>query len=324
MGDILSLAAGNLISPIILSFALGVAAAMARSDLSFPEAVAKGMSLYLLFAIGFKGGASVADHGIDLKLGLTMLAGIVLSFMIPFVAFALLRLLSKLSTVDAAAVAGHYGSISIVTFVASTSVLETQGIAAEGYMVAIAAVMEAPAILSALWLVARGGQARMDKELYREILLNGSIVLLVGSFLIGSITGKDGLDQIAPLIISPFQGVLCLFLLDMGLVAGRGLRSGAKEIGGGGLAFGLIMPPIGATFGLAAAMLLGLSPGGGALLMTLAASASYIAVPAAMRVALPEANPSVYLTLSLGVTFPFNLVLGIPIYVAVANAALGG
>lgn len=324
MGDILALAASNLVSPIILSFVLGVAAAMARSDLSFPEAIAKGMSLYLLFAIGFKGGASVADHGIDLKLGLTMVAGLVLSFIIPFVAFALLRVLSKLSTIDAAAVAGHYGSISIVTFVASTSVLQSQGIAAEGYMVAIAAVMEAPAILSALWLVAKGGESRMDATLYREILLNGSIVLLVGSFLIGWITGEEGLMQVAPLIIAPFQGVLCLFLLDMGLVAGRGLRQGAKEIGGGGFVFGVIMPPIGACFGLLAAMLLGLSPGGAALLMTLSASASYIAVPAAMRVALPEANPSVYLTLSLGVTFPFNLVLGIPIYAAVASAVLGG
>ncbi|MEL7115206.1 MAG: sodium-dependent bicarbonate transport family permease [Pseudomonadota bacterium] len=327
MTDILALAANNLVSPIILSFALGVAAALARSDLSFPEAVAKGMSIYLLFAIGFKGGASVADHGIDLRLALTMVAGLVLSFVIPFVAFGLLRVLSRLSTIDAAAVAGHYGSISIVTFVASTSVLETQGIAAEGYMVAIAAVMEAPAILSALWLVARstgGSEARLDAGLYREILLNGSIVLLVGSFLIGWITGNDGLDQIAPLIVTPFQGVLCLFLLDMGLVAGRGLRAGSKEIGLGGVLFGVIMPPIGAAFGLVAALALGLSVGGAALLMTLSASASYIAVPAAMRVALPEANPSIYLTLSLGVTFPFNLVLGIPLYVAVASALIGG
>lgn len=141
MPDILALAANNLTSPIILSFVLGVVAALARSDLSFPEAVAKGMSLYLLFSIGFKGGASVADHGIDLTLGLTIVAGIILSFAIPFIAFGLLRVLSRLSNVDAAAVAGHYGSISIVTFVAASSVIEGQGLAAEGYMVAIAAVM---------------------------------------------------------------------------------------------------------------------------------------------------------------------------------------
>lgn len=172
--------------------------------------------------------------------------------------------------------------------------------------------------------MARSGQGRLDAELWREILLNGSIVLLVGAFLIGGATGKDGLDQIAPFIVTPFQGVLCLFLLDMGLVAGRGLRGGLRDIGAGGLVFGLVMPPIGAALGLLVALILGLSPGGAALLMTLSASASYIAVPAAMRVALPEANPSVYLTLSLGVTFPFNLVFGIPLYLSVAQAVLGG
>ncbi len=325
MGDILSLAAANLLSPIILSFALGLAASLARSDLSIPEAVAKGLSIYLLFAIGFKGGVSVASHGIDATLGLTLLAGLILSFALPFIAYILLRALSSLSPTDAAATAGHYGSISIVTFVAGTSVLESQGIGAEGYMVAVAAVMEAPAILSALWLAARGsGGTKIDATLWREILLNGSIVLLVGSFLIGWVTGEDGLAEIESFIVAPFKGVLCLFLLDMGLVAGRGLRGGRGVLGGGAVAFGLIMPPIGAAFGLLMALALGLSAGGAALLMTLSASASYIAVPAAMRVALPEANPSVYLTLSLGVTFPFNLVIGIPAYVAVATALIGG
>lgn len=325
MDGLFSLALANLSSPIILFFALGFAAAFARSDLSVPEAVAKGMSLYLLFAIGFKGGASVADHGIDGRLMSSILAGVILSFLIPFVAFALLRAMSRLSTVDAAATAAHYGSISIVTFVASSSVISGSGLDAEGYMVAVAAVMEAPAILSALWLVARsGGDGKMEPGLIREILLNGSIVLLVGSFLIGLITGNDGLEMIAPFIIAPFNGVLCLFLLDMGLVAGRGLRSARDDLRPPLLAFGLIMPPIGATFGLVAGLLIGLSPGGVALLMTLAASASYIAVPAAMRVALPDANPSIYLTLSLGVTFPFNLTLGIPAYLAVAEMVAGG
>jgi hypothetical protein len=324
LGDILALAADNLLSPIILSFALGLAAALARSDLSIPEAVAKGLSIYLLFAIGFKGGASVASHGIDLTLGLSLLAGLVLSFALPFAAYALLRAMTALSATDAAATAAHYGSISIVTFVAATSVLASQGIAAEGYMVAVAAVMEAPAILSALWLVARNsGGAQMDATLWREILLNGSIVLLTGAFLIGWATGADGLAEIESFIVAPFKGVLCLFLLDMGLVAGRGLRQSRGAVRPGAVAFGLIMPPIGAAAGLAAALLLGLSTGGAVLMMTLAASASYIAVPAAMRVALPEANPSVYLTLSLGVTFPFNLVLGIPLYVAVATWATG-
>jgi hypothetical protein len=324
--QILSLAATNLLSPIILSFVLGVLAALARSDLNFPEAVAKGMSIYLLFAIGFKGGVAVADHGVDLRLALSLLAGVVLSAVLPFIAFFLLQSMTHLSRLDAAAVAAHYGSISIVTFVAGTSVLEASGIASEGYMVAVAAAMEAPAILSALWLISRGGGdgKRMDGELMREIMLNGSIVLLVGAFFIGWITGAEGLAKIDSFIVTPFQGVLCLFLLDMGLVAGRGLRAGGAVLRAGPLLFGVLMPLIGSALGLGVGLALGLSTGGVALFMVLSASASYIAVPAAMRVALPEADPSIYLTLSLGVTFPFNLTLGIPLYIAVASAATGG
>ena len=324
MDQILSLAASNLLSPIILSFALGVAASLARSDLSVPEAAAKALSIYLLFAIGFKGGVSVAAHGIDLRLGLTLLAGIVLSSGLPLIAFGLLQVMTGLSRLDAAAVAAHYGSISIVTFVAATSVLQSSGIDSEGYMVAVAAAMEAPAILSALWLISRSGDSRrMDNELLREILLNGSIVLLVGAFAIGWITGEDGLAEISSFIVAPFKGVLCLFLLDMGLVAGRGLRGRSAVLRPGVLAFGILMPLVGATLGCLLGLGLGLSTGGVALMMVLSASASYIAVPAAMRVALPEANPSIYLTLSLGVTFPFNLTLGIPLYVAVAAALAG-
>jgi hypothetical protein len=328
MDQILTLAAENLLSPIILFFVLGFAAAYAKSDLTVPEAVAKAMSLYLLFAIGFKGGASVASHGVDTALILSLVAGVVLSFVLPLVAFALLRVMSGLDVTNAAAVAAHYGSISIVTFVAGTSVLDSAGLAGEGFMVAVAAAMEAPAILAALWLIARYGDKtnseEMDGELLREILLNGSIVLLIGSFLIGAITGADGLARIESFIVAPFQGVLCLFLLDMGLVAGRGLRSAAGVLRPGLLAFGIVMPLVGSLFGLAAGMLIGLSAGGVALFMVLSASASYIAVPAAMRVALPEANPSIYLTLSLGVTFPFNLTLGIPIYLAIARTVTGG
>ena len=328
MDQILSLAAENLLSPIILFFVLGFAAAYAKSDLTVPEAVAKAMSLYLLFAIGFKGGASVASHGVDTTLILSLVAGVVLSFLLPLIAFALLRVMSGLDVTNAAAVAAHYGSISIVTFVAGTSVLDSAGLTSEGVMVAVAAAMEAPAILAALWLIARYGDKsnseEMDGELLREILLNGSIVLLIGSFLIGAITGADGLARIESFIVAPFQGVLCLFLLDMGLVAGRGLRSASGVLRPGLLAFGIVMPLVGSVFGLAAGMLIGLSAGGVALFMVLSASASYIAVPAAMRVALPEANPSIYLTLSLGVTFPFNLTLGIPIYLAIARTVTGG
>jgi hypothetical protein len=323
MADIIAIAGANLLSPVILCFVLGLAAALARSDLTVPEAAAKAMSIYLLFSIGFKGGTSVAAHGMEGRLVATIVAGVVLSFVLPFIAFGLLRVMTRLGRLDAAAVAAHYGSISIVTFVAATSVLEGRGIAAEGYMVAVAAAMEAPAILSALWIVSRGGDRRAEAGLMREILLNGSIVLLVGSFIIGLVTGEQGLARISSFIVAPFQGVLCLFLLDMGLVAGRGLRGQRGVLGAGVVAFGVLMPLIGATLAMVAGLMIGLSAGGLALLMVLGASASYIAVPAAMRVALPEANPSIYLTLSLGVTFPFNLTLGIPVYVAVAER-LGG
>ncbi|MEO1250187.1 MAG: sodium-dependent bicarbonate transport family permease [Pseudomonadota bacterium] len=328
MGGFFDLAIANLGSPLILSFVLGLAAALARSDLSFPEAAAKALSIYLLFAIGFKGGVSVSQYGIDMALFSALVAGVVLSALVPFLAFGLLKVMTRLNRTDAAAVAGHYGSISIVTFVAATSVLQSQGIASEGYMVAVAAAMEAPAILSALWLVGgsggRGEQSRMDASLGREILLNGSIVLLIGSFVIGIITGEEGLAEIEAFIVSPFKGALCIFLLDMGLIAGRGIRNSRGVITTGLFAFGILMPVIGAALGTAAGLLIGLSPGGVFLLATLSASASYIAVPAAMRVALPEADPGIYLTLSLAITFPFNLTLGLPLYLYVASAITGG
>ncbi len=328
MGELFALAAQNLLTPTILCFGLGMFAALARSDLSVPEAAAKMMSIYLLFAIGFKGGVAVAGHGFDGLLAMALLGGIALSFLLPILAFALLRAITRLSSLDAAAVAAHYGSISIVTFVTASAVLTSQGIAAEGFMVAVAAAMEAPAIVSAMWLAARSGggdaaQVKADARLWREIMLNGSIVLLVGAFLVGAVTGEAGMSRIDAFIVAPFQGVLCLFLLDMGIVAGRGLRSARNVITMGLLAFGIAMPLLGAAAGLAMALLIGLGTGGTALMMTLAASASYIAVPAAMRVALPAANPAVSLTLSLGITFPFNLIFGIPAYLAVAKAVIG-
>jgi uncharacterized protein len=319
MTSALELASANLLSPMVLFFVLGFVATVLRSDLSVPESIAKALSLYLMLAIGFKGGVGVAQHGLDTTLVLAVLAGIVLSALIPLVAFRLLSATTQLTRTDAAAVAAHYGSISIVTFLAATQALQGSGIAFEGYMVAVAAAMETPAIVVALWL-ARRGSPGMDSSTLREVLLNGSIVLLVGSFLIGMATGEPGLKSIAPFIVDPFKGILCLFLLDMGLIAGRGLREGRTHMSPSLVIFGLYMPLVGAAFGAVAAYLVGLSVGGTALMITLAASASYIAVPAALRLALPEARPSIYLPLSLGVTFPFNLTLGIPLYVAAALA----
>jgi hypothetical protein len=322
MENAIAMLANNLLVPTILFFALGLVAAVMRSDLSIPEGAAKVMSIYLLFAIGFKGGVSISESGGSGKLFATLVAGAVLSLLMPFLAYGLLRVMTRLSQLDAAAVAGHYGSISIVTFVTAANLLETQGISSEGYIVAVAAVMEVPAILSALWLAARSRPGtKLDAHLLRDILANGSIVLLVGAFVIGAITGKDGLEQIDHFIIVPFTGVLCLFLLDMGLSAGRSLMENRRDLSVGLFAFGCLMPLIGSLLGLGLSMVIGLSQGGTFLFMTLAASASYIAVPAAMRIALPEAKSGVYLSASLGITFPFNLTLGLPLYAWLAGCA---
>lgn len=329
----LALALSNLLSPPVLFFALGLAAALAKSDLAIPEQVAKTLAIYLMIAIGFKGGVEVAKFGFDTGLIMALVGGAVLSALIPMVAFVYLRTLSKLDTTNAAAVAAHYGSISIVTLVAATQAVQSLGLVHEGYIVAVAAVMETPAILTALWLASRAntkaepGEVQADdgqrSELMREIMLNGSVVVLVGAFIIGWITGEEGLARIAPFIVDPFQGILCLFLLDMGVVAGRGLRQGAKLLDWRLVVFGLTMPLVGGAMAVPVAWAIGLQPGGAALFITLAASASYIAVPAAMRVALPEAKPAIYLTLSLGITFPFNLTLGIPLYAAVGQMIAG-
>ena len=330
MDQLLGLAVANLLSPVVLFFVLGLGAALLRSDLEVPQAVAKAMALYLMLAIGFKGGAEVAGHGADLRLFATLMLGMLLSFVIPFIAFAILRSLGTLRQIDAGAVAAHYGSISVVTFAVAVERLQALGIASEGYLVAVAAAMETPAIVAGLWLARRGASGGTSEAtgslgspdkgtLLREVALNGSVVMLVGAFVIGWITGQAGLEAVSPFIIDPFKGVLCLFLLDMGLIAGRGLRGKQSELKLPLIAFGIYMPLISAALGSLCAALLGLSAGGAALLITLAASASYIAVPAAMRLALPDARPGIYLTLSLGVTFPFNLSLGIPLYIALGQ-----
>lgn len=330
MQDILALATANLLSPAVLFFALGFAGTMAGSQLTLPEAVAKTLSIYLMLAIGFKGGVAVAEHGLGIDIALALIAGMALSALIPLAAFALLTVMARLDRVDRAAVAAHYGSISIVTFVAGSEALRLAGLEFEGYLVAVAAVMETPAILVALYLArsarpATGaGEAKSDPRnegLMSEVMLNSSVVVLVGSFVIGFLAGPKGLADIGPFIVDPFKGVLCLFLLDMGAVAGRGIRSGWKHMNPGLVLFGLIMPYVGAAFALAAGIVIGLSTGGVALLMVLGASASYIAVPAALRLALPEARPAIYLTLSLGITFPMNLTIGIPAYIALAQMA---
>ncbi|MFO1116622.1 MAG: sodium-dependent bicarbonate transport family permease [Beijerinckiaceae bacterium] len=313
------IAAQNLLSPMALFFALGFAAALARSDLAVPEAVAKLLSLYLLMSIGFKGGVEVAHHGLTRPLATTIGAGVLLSFALPFVAYALLRATTRVSPVDAASIAGHYGSISAVTFAAVTGVLTQLAIPYEGFFPAVAAAMETPAIFAALAIAGASGRKGAAPGMLREIALNGSIVMLLGSFVIGAISGGRGMTMLKPFIVDPYAGFLCLFLLDMGLVAGRGLAKGRRYITPALGVFAIAMPLVGACCAAALAWAIGLSAGGAAVLITLAASASYIAAPAAMRLALPEANPGIALTLSLALTFPFNLLVGIPLYIAAAR-----
>jgi hypothetical protein len=319
---------GNLLSPMVLFFLLGALAAMVKSDLVIPESIAKGMSIYLMVAIGFKGGTAVAEHGVDWQLFLTLVFGGLLSFALPFAAYGLLRRLTRAGRIDASAIAAHYGSISIVTFISAAEFLASNGAPGEGFLVATAAVMEFPAILAGLWLAGRalskdGGSQFDTPSLLREVLVNGSVVLLIGSFAIGLLTGDEGTEAVKPFLLDPFKGVLCIFLLDMGLVAAQRLR-GTQGLDWRLLLFALYMPLIGAAAGLLGGWAIGLSEGGVTLLAVLGASASYIAVPAAMRLALPQANPGLYLACSLAITFPFNMLLGIPLYWSCARFLTGG
>jgi uncharacterized protein len=318
MSDILS----TLASPVILFFVLGAFASFARSDLSIPESVSKGMSLYLMAAIGLKGGVEVSAAGFNSQMLVTGLAGIILSFALPFVGFQLLRRVGGLDAVNAGAVAAHYGSVSVVTFVTGFAVLQANGMAPAGWMVAVLALMETPAIIAGL-LLARGSLSGLGRtgnaegfgqhSVWREVLLNGPVVLLVGAFLIGVIAGKSGYQPVSFFFTDLFRGVLCLFLLDMGLIAARRLRE-ARSLTIPLALLAILLPLVNAGFGLLACLLIGLSGGTAAAFLILCASASYIAVPAAMRLALPDADAGLYLAMSLAITFPFNIIVGIPLY----------
>ncbi|WP_425417559.1 sodium-dependent bicarbonate transport family permease [Oricola indica] len=329
MDSIFSLAIANLLTPMVLFFGLGLLAGALRSDLTLPEAVSKGISLYLMLAIGFKGGAELGSSGLTGSILTAMFAAVMLSFVMPAIAFFLLRMMTRLGSVDRAAISAHYGSISVVTFVAAAGFLTYEGVAYGGFMVALMALMETPAIVSGLAL-ARLGHSEpgaqktplMTRKVAHEIFLSGSIVLLMGSFAIGWITGHDGMKIMAPVIDDPFKAVLAVFLLDMGLLVGRRIGDFAS-VGASLIAFGILMPIVGAFLGFLSALAIGMESGDAMLLMVLAASASYIVVPAAMRLSLPQANPAIYVTLSLAVTFPFNLVVGIPLYFSIAQTFLG-
>ncbi len=311
-------------SPVILFFLLGLLAATLRSELAIPEAMAKGMSLYLMAAIGLKGGVAVAKSGVDLEIALALATGILASLLMPLLAYAALRHFARLDQINAGAVAAHYGSVSVVTFVTANEVLGVMAMPPAGYMVAVLAVMETPAILTGL-LLARKGQSETDqnrRELLREVFLNASVVLLLGSFAIGVIAGSEGFEEVKPLFDSGFKGVLCLFLLDMGLIAARRLMD-ARALTWRLTVLAIIFPLFNGTLGVIAGTAIGLDPGSAAAFGVLCASASYIAVPAAMRLALPEADPGIYLSMSLSLTFPFNILFGIGLFAALANHLAG-
>lgn len=321
--DALELARANLLSPMVLAFALGLAATLLKSDLKLPDALYDTLSVYLLLAIGLKGGAELSVTPLRALLG-PALATLALGVGIPLWCYAILRSLGRFGVADAAALAAHYGSVSAVTFIACLGFLDKAGVPYEGFMPALVALLEAPAIVVALGLarLRLGGRGGWGEALH-ELLTGKSIVLLAGGLLIGWISGKPGVAAVAPLFVDLFKGALVLFLLEMGLITARRFRDLAR-VGPFLLAFGVIMPVLHGLLGIALGRLAGLSLGGATVLAVLAASASYIAAPAAVRIALPEANPSLYLTASLAVTFPFNLALGLPLYYQLARAVYGG
>lgn len=326
-----SVALDNFLSPPILFFFLGIAAVLVRSDLEIPQPIPKFLSLYLMLAIGFRGGVELGHGGAGSPVLLLLLAAVAMSALVPLWCYVILR--RRLDIYNAATIAATYGSISAVTFVTATAFLDRAGIPYGGYMVAAMALMEAPAIVVAVILArvavarSRAGQAGTDTgapeagagegwgNLLRDALFNSSVFLILGSLLVGMITGERGQAALHPFTNELFSGILCFFLLDMGIVAARRLRD-LRATGGFLLGFAIVVPLVNAGLGVALATLLGLGTGDALLFTILCASASYIAVPAAMRLALPEANPGLSLPLALAVTFPLNITLGLPLYLA--------
>jgi hypothetical protein len=313
-----------MLDAVVLFFLLGLFARLVKSDLRLPEALYETLSIYLLLAIGLKGGIELSKQPM-LELLPQILACMALGFAIPLVLTPLLRLLG-LSRVDAASLAAHYGSVSVVTFAVASAYLVAQGEPAESHAALWVAIMEAPGIVAGI-LLARLGVTDQDGrpaprvawgELAHDVFLGKSVLLLAGGLLIGAVMGEAGTAPIAPVFMAPFKGVLALFLLELGLVAGGRLgelkRYGVRLVG-----FALLIPPVLALAGALTGLALGLSTGGIAIFATLSASASYIAAPTAMRMAVPEANAALSITAALGLTFPFNIVLGVPLYLEMAR-----
>ncbi|GAA6754868.1 permease [Thermus sp. 2.9] len=317
--DALELLRLNFLSPMVLAYFLGMAARLLKSDLAFPEALYTAISIYLLFAIGFKGGVELAHTPLAVVL-LPALFTLALGLFRPFPAYFLARRFLGVSRQDAAALAAHYGSVSAVTFLAALTFVQAVGHTAEGFMPTLVALLEVPGIVVAL-LLGKRQSGRLSEALH-EVLTGKSVVLMLGGLLIGLLSGEAGMERVKSFFVDPYQGVLTLFLLDLGMVAASRL-SVLRQVGFRLVLFGVGLALFHGVLGVYLGLKAGLSVGGAAVLGAMSASASYIAAPAAVRIALPEANPSLYLTASLAVTFPFNLILGIPIYHALAKA-IGG
>ena len=301
---------------------LGVAATLLRSDLRFPEPLYVGLTIYLLVAIGFKGGVALSEAGLG-KVWLPGLAAMLLGAGIPLWTYPVLRFLGRMKPVDAAAISAHYGSVSAVTFIAATNYLRSLHLPFPDYASAFLAVMEAPAILVGVILgklasPRTGGLGPVLRKALHEASTGRSVLLLVGALISGWLSGKKGGETTAGFFVSPFQGVLALFLLEMGMVAARRFDD-LRRVGPFLLLFGVLAPVLNAVAGAWLGHAVGMGLGGTMLLAALAASASYIAAPAAMRMSLPEANPTLYLTSALAITFPFNITLGLPLYLELAR-----
>jgi len=315
----------SVIDPVILFFLLGLAARLLRSELRLPAAVYELVSMLLLLAIGLKGGIELAKQPLAYLLP-QVAAVIAMGLLLPLLAFPVLLYVGRLKRADAASIAAHYGSVSVATYAVATAWFANRQIDFEAHMPLLLAVLEVPAILVGI-VLARGLSRQMPLgAVAHEVFLGKGIVLLVGGLLIGWVAGPDGVESIKPLFFDLFKGILALFLLEMGLITAAQFdslrRHGAFLVG-----FGIAMPLFSSLIGAALGLALGLSVGGTAMLAILAASASYIAVPAAMRISVPEANPTLSLAAALGVTFPFNVLVGIPLYYALAQRAhafLGG
>ncbi|MGJ3243945.1 MAG: sodium-dependent bicarbonate transport family permease [Opitutales bacterium] len=318
----IALLAENLSSPPILFFLLGILARLVKSDLEFPQPLPKFFSYYLLLAIGFKGGMALHGATLTAQVWGALTFAVLLSAIMPCGAFFILR--KRLGTADAAALAAAYGSISAVTFVTGIAFLNARDVPYGGHMVAAMALMESPAIVVGLLLARLGGKKHSDLverrpfglgSIFHEAFFNGSVFLLLGSLAIGWIAGGKA-ENLMPFTHEIFYGMLCFFLCDMGLVTARRFDA-LKKAGLFAIGFAILFPLFGAVLALGGALALDLEPGNAFLLVLLGASASYIAVPATFRIALPEANPSLYLPLALGVTFPFNITIGLPVYFAI-------